>query len=117
MADAGTPAGEVIADDPQLVRLQVAGARGEESGTGLARIPREVMVRLGVTEGDIIEIVGKRTTAARVMLPYPEDEGLQLIRLDGLQRANAQTGSGEHVELRKPEARPAQRVSRLRSAN
>ena len=110
MTDAGPAAGVAIVDDERSVRLQVAGARGEESGTGVARISREVMVRLGVNEGDILEIVGKRTTAARVMLPYPEDEGLQLIRLDGLQRANAQVGSGEHVELRKPEARPATRV-------
>ncbi|WP_338467498.1 CDC48 family AAA ATPase [Novosphingobium sp. ZN18A2] len=92
------------------VRLQVAGARGEESGQGFARISREVMGQLGVTEGDAIEITGKRSTVARVLLPYPEDEGLQVIRLDGLQRANAETGSGEHVEVKKAETRTAQRV-------
>jgi transitional endoplasmic reticulum ATPase len=68
------------------------------------------MGRLGVTEGDVIEIIGKRSTAARAMLPYPEDEGLELIRLDGLQRANADVGSGDHVEVRRIESRPAQRV-------
>ncbi|MDE2563225.1 MAG: CDC48 family AAA ATPase [Sphingomonadales bacterium] len=105
MADAETA--ELAAG---TVRLQVAGARGEESGQGFARISREVMGRLGVTEGDIIEITGKRATVARALLPYPEDEGLQVIRLDGLQRANAGAGSGEHVEVRKAESRPAQRV-------
>src|SRR5688500_11101560 len=94
----------------ETVKLQVAGARQEESGHGIARVPREVMGLLRVTEGDIIEIAGKRTTAARVLLSYPEDAGLQVIRLDGLQRANADVGSGDHVHVRKAEAKPAQRV-------
>ncbi len=106
MADAGAAIGETRA----TVRLQVANSRQEESGHGIARIGREVMAQLGITEGDVIEIMGKRTTPARALLPYPEDEGLQLIRLDGLQRANAEVGSGEHVEVRKGESRPAQRV-------
>lgn len=96
--------------DARTVRLQVAGARQEESGHGIARISRHIMAQIGVTEGDVIEITGKRATAARVVLPYPEDEGLELIRLDGLQRANADVGSGEHVEVRRADSRPAQRV-------
>ncbi|NLR71768.1 CDC48 family AAA ATPase [Novosphingobium sp. ERN07] len=102
MADAATEA--------RTVRLQVAGARQEESGHGIARVSRHIMAQLGVTEGDVIEIVGKRGTAARVIQPYPEDEGLELIRLDGLQRANADVGSGEHVEVHRIESRAAQRV-------
>ena len=92
------------------VRLQVAAARQEESGNGFARLPRSALSALGVTEGDVIEIVGKRSTTARVMAAYAEDEGLEVIRLDGLQRGNAEAGSGEHVEVRKAESRPAQRV-------
>ncbi|WP_068077449.1 CDC48 family AAA ATPase [Novosphingobium lentum] len=108
MADASTAIDTATAG--KTARLQVAGARQEESGHGIARIGRQIMAQIGVTEGDIIEIIGKRSTAARAVLPYPEDEGLQLIRLDGLQRANAQVGSGEHVEIRRIESRPAQRV-------
>ena len=92
------------------VRLQVAAARQEESGNGFARLPRSALSALGVTEGDVIEIEGKRSTTARVMAAYAEDEGLEVIRLDGLQRGNAEAGSGEHVEVRKAESRPAQRV-------
>ena len=92
------------------VRLQVAAARGEESGQGIARLPRKVFQALGITEGDIVEIEGKRTTAARAVAAYPEDEALEVIRLDGLQRGNAECGSGEHVLVRKAESRPATRV-------
>jgi len=91
-------------------RLQVANARLEDSGRGLARLSRENLNRLGLVEGDVIEIVGKRATPSRAVLPYPEDEGLELIRIDGLQRANAGVGSGDFVRIRKAESRAAQRV-------
>ena len=106
MADAAT----AIATTDNGIRLQVAGARQEESGTGFARISRATMGLLGITEGDVISIEGKRATAARAILPHPEDEGIEVIRLDGLQRANAEVASGEHVVIRKAEAKPATRV-------
>lgn len=92
------------------VRLQVAAARQEESGHGIARMPKAAMGKLGITEGDVVQITGKRLTAARAVLAYAEDEGLDVIRLDGLQRANADVGSGDHVEVSKAESRPASRV-------
>ncbi|WP_447754657.1 CDC48 family AAA ATPase [Sphingopyxis fribergensis] len=92
------------------VKLQVANSRAEESGGGIARIPRSAMAELGVTEGDIVQISGKRQTASRVVAPYAEDEGLEVIRLDGLQRANAGAGAGDMVELSRVEARAATRV-------
>jgi len=97
-------------ESDKSVRLQVAAARQEESGNGFARLARSALSALGVTEGDVIAIEGKRATAARVQAAYPEDEGLEVIRLDGLQRANAEVGSGDHVSVRKAESRPAQRV-------
>jgi transitional endoplasmic reticulum ATPase len=91
-------------------KLQVANARPEDSGRGLAHIPRAMMAALGLAEGDVIEIVGKETTVARAVAPYAEDEGLEIIRIDGLQRANAGAGSGDFVEIRKAESKPATRV-------
>lgn len=91
-------------------KIQVANARPEDSGRGIARLPRAVMAELGFIEGDVVEIAGKRTTASRVVLSYPEDEGLDVLRLDGLQRANAGVGSGDFVTVTKAESRPAQRV-------
>lgn len=93
------------------VRLQVANARPEEAGRGIARLPRAQIAALGIAEGDVIELVGKRTTASIAVAPYAEDEGLDVLRLDGLQRANAGVGTGDQVTVRKAEARPAQRVT------
>ncbi|MGE3690364.1 MAG: CDC48 family AAA ATPase [Novosphingobium sp.] len=94
----------------RTVKLQVAAARQEESGQGIARLPKSAMSALGAMEGDVIEIEGKRVTAARAVLAYTEDEALDVVRLDGLQRANAEVGSGDHVVVRKSESRAAQRV-------
>ncbi|MBN8808057.1 MAG: CDC48 family AAA ATPase [Sphingomonas sp.] len=96
--------------DAPTHKLQVANARPEDSGRGLAHVPRALMATLGIGEGDVIAIVGKSTTPARAVAPYSEDEGLELVRIDGLQRANAGVGSGDYVEVRKAEVKPATRV-------
>ncbi|CDO37430.1 MULTISPECIES: CDC48 family AAA ATPase [Novosphingobium] len=96
--------------DERTVRLQVAAARQEESGQGIARMSRASLSAIGAMEGDVLEITGKSVTVAQAVLAYPEDEGLEVIRLDGLQRVNAEVGSGDHVTVRKGESRPAQRV-------
>lgn len=97
-------------EEGQPARLQVANARPEDSGRGLAHLPRALMARLGLAEGDVIEIVGKRATPALAVLPYAEDEGLEILRIDGLQRANAGASSGDFVEVRKAASKPATRV-------
>ncbi|WP_174285633.1 CDC48 family AAA ATPase [Sphingomonas bacterium] len=100
-----------MADTEAGVRkVQVANSRPEDSGRGLAHLPRAMMTALGVGEGDVIEILGKQSTPARAVGPYAEDEGLDIIRIDGLQRANAGVGSGDFVEVRKAESKPATRV-------
>jgi transitional endoplasmic reticulum ATPase len=91
-------------------KVQVGSLPPADSGRGFANLPDKLMDDLGLNEGDVIEIIGKRSTAARAIRPYGEDEGLDIIRLDGLQRANAGVGSGDFVEVRKAQSSPATRV-------
>ena len=109
MADADAAPKKAV-DDSNSVRLQVAAARQEELGQGIARMPRSAFQSLGITEGDVVELTGKRTTAAIAMASYEEDKALDLVRLDGLQRGNAEVGSGEHVRISAAQSRPATRV-------
>src|SRR5687768_7769022 len=100
-----------MADAETMMRkVQVANLPPADSGRGVARLPVKLMTDMGLAEGDVIEIVGKRSTAARAIRPYGDDEGLDIIRLDGLQRANAGVGSGDFVEVRKAVSKPATRV-------
>jgi transitional endoplasmic reticulum ATPase len=96
--------------ETEIRRLQVANLPPADSGRGIARVPKSIMDALGLQDGDVIEIVGKRTTPARAVRPYGDDEGLDIIRLDGLQRANAGVGSGDFVEVRRAASKPATRV-------
>jgi transitional endoplasmic reticulum ATPase len=91
-------------------KLQVAGAKPQDVGTGTARLSRKTMQHFGLREGDVIEVAGKRPTAALALPPYTEDEGLDVIRLDGLQRGNAGVSIGDHVTVRKAEPKPARRI-------
>jgi len=96
--------------EEQGVKLQVANTRPQDAGHGVARFSTQALTALNIQEGQIVEILGKRHTAAVAVRAYPEDEGLNLVRLDGLQRVNAGVTSGDFVEIRKADARPATRV-------
>ncbi|MBW9116433.1 CDC48 family AAA ATPase [Rhizobium cauense] len=99
-----------MSSNDRVIQLQVANTRPQDSGASIARLTEDSMAKIGVSEGDVIELAGKRHTAAIAMRPYPEDEGLDIIRLDGLQRINAGTSSGDHVEVRKSDAKRATKI-------
>ncbi len=79
-------------------------------GRGIARVDSRTMKELGIKEGDIVEIEGKRKTVAVAVRSYPADVGLSIVRMDGLVRKNAGTGIGELVGIKKIEPKEAQKV-------
>ena len=95
----------------RAVRLQVAGTKPEDAGKGVARISRRAFESLGISEGAVVAFEGKRGTAALALSPYPEDEAVELIRLDGLQRANADVVMGDFVTVRPADVRSAKRIT------
>jgi len=82
------------------VQLRVGDARQRDVGRGIARIDQKTMEKLGISAGDVIEIVGKRTTAAIAWPAYSEDQGRQIIRIDGFTRKNAGVAINEYVLTR-----------------
>ncbi len=77
------------------VRLKIGELTSrEEFGKGIARLDSKVMKELNVTEGDVIEIEGKKKTGVLAVRSYPEDVGSNLVRIDGLVRKNAGTSVG-----------------------
>ncbi|MGC9059263.1 MAG: AAA family ATPase, partial [Candidatus Aenigmatarchaeota archaeon] len=82
----------------------------DEAGRGIVRIDSEVMRKIGVKEGDIVELEGTRKTAAIVRRAYPADIGLNIIRMDGITRKNAGVGVGESVIVRRADPIEAKRV-------
>ncbi|KHO47409.1 MAG: transitional endoplasmic reticulum ATPase [archaeon GW2011_AR5] len=94
------------------VRLKVGELteRGD-FGRGIIRISAKDMKRVGITEGDIIELEGKRKTAAIAVRAYPVDIGLDIIRMDGLERRNCGSGIGEAVKVKKAAVAEAKSVT------
>ena len=91
--------------------LQVAEAKHRDAGRGIVRVDSEVMQKLGLISGDIIEIKGKDVAYAIVWPGYPEDGGKGLIRIDGNIRSNASVSIDERVEIKKVEAGNAKSIN------
>jgi len=64
------------------VQLRVDDARQRDVYRGIARIDQATMQTLGISAGDVIEISGKRTTAAIAWPAYSEDQKRGIIRID-----------------------------------
>src|SRR3989344_3744849 len=79
-------------------------------GRGIVRLSAKDMKRVGVTEGDVVEVEGKRKTAAIAVRAYPADVGLDILRMDGLERRNCGAGISEAVKVRKADAKEAKNV-------
>jgi len=87
--------------------LKVAEALTKDVGRGIARLDPKDMAKLGVEVGDIIHVMGKRPTAAKVMPAFMEDRGKDIIQIDGITRENAQIGLDEKAQVQKAEYKTA----------
>ncbi len=90
------------------VQLEVAKAYPNDSGRGIARLDPDTLLHLKLSPGDIIEIEGADTTAAKVWRADRQDWNTDTVRIDGFTRQNADVGIGERVEIRKAEAEKAE---------
>ena len=91
--------------------LRVAEAKPADAGRGIVRVDPEVLKIIELQEGDVVLVEGGKVTAATVRRGYPEDANRGTIRMDGMQRRNADVGIDDKVGLRKAVARPAEKLS------
>ncbi len=98
------------APEARSLRLVVAGARPEDVGKSIARLPQKALDTLKLKPGEVVEVLGKRATSAIALAPYPEDTSGEQLRLDGMQRSNAGIGLGDPVQVRRAEVKPARRI-------
>ncbi len=91
-------------------QLTVAKAYPNDSGRGIARLDPHTLMILQLTPGDIIEIEGKKLTAAKVWRADKNDWEENIIRIDGFIRQNANVGIGDIIRIRKANVLPAKSV-------
>ena len=92
------------------MNLKVAEALSQSDvGRSVARIDPACMQKMDLLDGDIIEIAGKKLTAATVASSQ-SDIGLGIIRIDGYMRKNAGASIGEEVAVHRADVKDAQKV-------
>jgi len=94
-----------------MKQFKVKEALAKDVGRAIARIDPEDMKGLELEVGQIVEIEGKRKTAAKVMPCYAEDRGKKIIQIDGIIRENAKVGLDEKVTVQKVESKPARKIT------
>lgn len=92
------------------ISLRVAEGRLQDVGRGLARLDPADISRLGISIGSVVQIGGKKTTAAKVLPAFRDARGRQLIQIDGITRSNAGAVIGEKVALAPVQPVVAQRI-------
>jgi transitional endoplasmic reticulum ATPase len=92
---------------PEKLTLKVAEAFPKDVGKGIARMDPAHMDKIGAVAGDVVEIVGGRTTVARLMPSPPSFRGGRTIQIDGIIRRNAQAAVDEKVKVTRTFASPA----------
>jgi transitional endoplasmic reticulum ATPase len=92
------------------VQLEVAKAYPNDSGRGIARLDPDTLLHLKLSPGDIIEIEGAETTAAKVWRADRQDWNTDTVRIDGFTRQNADISIGERVTIRKAEETKAEKL-------
>ena len=85
----------------ESIRLKVSEANQGDVGKGIVRIGEDFLARIGARPLDVVELTGTRPTAALAVSAYSQDQGLDMIRMDGLIRSNAGSSIGQYVEVKK----------------
>ncbi|HYK93360.1 MAG TPA: CDC48 family AAA ATPase [Thermoplasmata archaeon] len=81
----------------EAITLRVAEAFQQDIGLGTARLDVGTRQRLKVGVGDIVEIRGRKTTAAVVNRAQQDDEGKGIVRVEAVVRRNAGVSIGDRV--------------------
>lgn len=89
--------------------LRVAEAYHRDAGKSIARISLDIINRLGLKNGDVVEIQGRNKVCALAWPGNPGDAP-DIIRIDGNLRSNLGVGIDDRVSVRRTEVKPARRV-------
>ncbi len=95
----------------KALSFRVAEARQRDIGKGRARVSSECFSDLGASAGDAVEVHGKQKTVATVWPAEPEDQSLNIARIDSQTRKNAGTSLNDYITLKKVESSSAKSIT------
>ncbi|MBN1785469.1 MAG: CDC48 family AAA ATPase [Candidatus Methanofastidiosa archaeon] len=85
----------------------VADAEKMDVGRQIVRLSSKSMDEARLKTGDFVQLEGQRSAVAVVWRGKPEDEGLDIIRMDGILRKNAGVSLGDKIKVTKVEGENA----------
>ena len=99
-----------MARKSEYLQMRTGETKQRDVGKKRARIGPDAMDFMKVAPGDMIEIIGKKSSCA-IVWPTDEDEKHpDMIRIDGQTRKNIGAALNDLVQVRKITARPAKTV-------
>lgn len=98
-------------DESSPIQLRVAEAKHRDVGKRRARIDPRYMTSLGIQAGEVIELVGKRSTPVTAWPADEEEKENDIIRIDGQTRKNASVGINDLLNLKKIDCKQAKSVT------
>ena len=93
------------------VQLRVAEAKHRDVGKRRARIDGHHMEHLGIHAGEVVELVGKRSTAVTAWPADEEEKENDIIRIDGQTRKNTGVGLNDLLDVRKIDCKQAKTIT------
>ena len=99
-----------MSDKEELLQMRVSESKQRDVGKRRARMGPDAMDYLHVAPGDIIEIIGNKTSCAIVWPSDENEKNPDSIRLDGQTRKNANVALGDVVHVKKIKAKIAKTV-------
>lgn len=98
-------------DPSPKIQLRVAEAKHRDIGKRRARIDILSMDRLGIEPGEVVELIGKRSTPVTAWPGENQETDRHIIRIDGQTRKNVGVGLNDLLTVRKIRWKEAKSVS------
>jgi len=90
----------------KTANLRIEKLETSRSGRSLCYVDQSIMERLGLSTGDIIEMVGRKRTAGIIVSSFA-DKGKETLRIDGILRLNLGSTIGEFATIQHTLTSPA----------
>lgn len=98
-------------DATTKTQLRVVEAASRDVGRGLIRLDPSDMESIGVRPGDIVSIIGKRSTVGKVMPAHKDSRGQSWVQIDGVIRESAGCSIDDLVVIEKTACLDAKSVT------
>ena len=92
------------------LRLVVKEAPKTDVGRAIVRLSSGSMDSLGIRSGEVVGIKGSKVAVGIAWRGMIEDEGSDIIRMDGVLRGNAGVGLDDEIEVSKADVRVAKKL-------